>query len=142
MLTQQEKNLQLFVDVLSKQQRALIQHDLPSIDEAVQGEVRLLQELQAIDNEIHKTIKVLAVEFGVNTKPLKLLDVTKAVKSKSSADYITLLQLQKSVRTILAKIQKMNSQNSLLIENARSFIKQTFASLAGVHNDPILDRKV
>jgi len=141
-LKEQETNLRLFLDTLQKQQRALVEHNLQQIDEAVQSEVRLLKEITAVDTDIVKTMNILSKQYDLKTQSPKLLDFTKAIKKINNNDYVNLLQLQKSVRTLLTKIQTLNSQNSLLIENARSFIKQTFTSLAGVHNDPILDRRV
>lgn len=141
-LKDQEDNLQKFLDALLKQQKALIEHNLPVMDEAIFVEAKMLKEINAIDKEILKTIGHLSEQYSLKLTSTKLLDFTKAIKKYSTNDYVSLLQLQKSMRKLLSKIQTINSQNSLLIENARSFIKQTFSSLAGVNNDPILDRRV
>ncbi|MFA4923748.1 MAG: flagellar export chaperone FlgN [Ignavibacteriaceae bacterium] len=141
-LKDQEDNLQKFLDSLLKQQKALIEHNLPVMDEAILVEAKILKEINAIDKEILKTMNHLSEQYALKLPSTKLLDFTKAIKKISANDYVSLLQLQKSIRKLLVKIQTINAQNSLLIENARSFIKQTFTSLAGVTNDPILDRRV
>ncbi|MCK9211154.1 MAG: flagellar protein FlgN [Ignavibacteriaceae bacterium] len=141
-LKDQEDNLQKFLDSLLKQQKALIEHNIPVMDEAILFEGKILKEINAIDKEILKTMNHLSEQYSLKLTSTKLLDFTKAIKKYGTNDYVSLLQLQKSIRKLLVKIQTINSQNSLLIENARSFIKQTFTSLAGVNNDPILDRRV
>lgn len=141
-LKDQEDNLQKFLEALLKQQKALIQHDIHVMDEAILVEAKILKDINAVDKEILKTMDHLSEQYSLKLPSAKLLDFTKAIKKISTNDYVSLLQLQKSIRALLAKVQTINSQNSLLIENARSFIKQTFTSLAGVHNDPILDRRI
>ena len=141
-LKQQESNLQKFLDSLLKHQQALINHNLPVMDEVILVEANLLKDINGIDKEVVKTINQLSAQYSLGTTSTKLLDFTKAIKKISMNDYVNLLQIQKSLRGLLTKIQTINSQNSLLIENARSFIKQTFTSLAGVNNDPILNRRV
>ncbi|MDP3684155.1 MAG: flagellar export chaperone FlgN [Ignavibacteria bacterium] len=141
-LKQQEYNLQNFLDSLLKHQQALIAHNLPVMDEVILVEANLLKDINGVDKEVVKTINQLSAQYSLGTTSTKLLDFTKAIKKISMNDYVNLLQIQKSLRGLLTKIQIINSQNSLLIENARSFIKQTFTSLAGVNNDPILNRRV
>ncbi|MDP3150468.1 MAG: flagellar export chaperone FlgN [Ignavibacteria bacterium] len=141
-LKQQESNLQKFLDSLLKHQQALINHNLPVMDEVILVEANLLKDINGVDKEVVKTINQLSAQYSLATTSTKLLDFTKAIKKISMNDYVNLLQIQKSLRGLLTKIQTINSQNSLLIENARSFIKQTFTSLAGVNNDPILNRRV
>ena len=141
-LKQQESNLQNFLDSLLKHQQALINHNLPVMDEVILVEANLLKDINGVDKEVVKTINQLSAQYSLGTTSTKLLDFTKAIKKINMNDYVNLLQIQKSLRGLLTKIQIINSQNSLLIENARSFIKQTFTSLAGVNNDPILNRRV
>ena len=141
-LKEQESNLQKFLDSLLKHQRALIDHNTTVMDEVILLEGKLLKDINGMDREIVKTMNQLSEQYSLGITSTKLLDFTKAVKKISTNDYVSLLQIQKSLRGLLTKIQTINSQNSLLIENARSFIKQTFTSLAGVNNDPILNRRV
>lgn len=141
-LKEQESNLQKFLDSLLKHQHALIGHNLPLMDESILVESKILKEIHGMDREIVKTMNQLSEQYSLGTTSTKLLDFTKAVKKFSTNDYVNLLQVQKSLRGLLVKIQTINSQNNLLIENARSFIKQTFTSLAGANNDPILNRRV
>lgn len=141
-LKEQEFNLQKFLESLLKHQQALIDHNLPVMDEVILVEANLLKDINGVDKEVVKTINQLSAQYSLGITSTKLLDFTKAIKNISMNDYVNLLQIQKSLRALLTKVQTINTQNSLLIENARSFIKQTFTSLAGVHNDPILNRRV
>jgi len=141
-LKAQEAHLQKFLETLLTHQRALINHNVPAMDDSIVTETKILQEINSLDKEIIKTMNQLSEQYAFQTTSTKLLEFTKAIKNINMSDYVNLLQIQKSLRALLVKIQTINSQNSLLIENARSFIKQTFTSLAGVHNDPILNRRV
>ncbi|MFA6596782.1 MAG: flagellar export chaperone FlgN [Ignavibacteriaceae bacterium] len=141
-LQEQEDNLQMFLDSLLKHQKALIEHDLPVMNEAIIFEGKIIKDITALDKEILKTMHHLSEQYSLRLASTKLLDFTKAIKKMSTNDYVSLLQLQKSIRKLLVKIKTVNSQNSMLIMNARNFIKQTFSSLVGVNKDPILDRRV
>jgi flagellar biosynthesis/type III secretory pathway chaperone len=139
MLEENKMNLENFLQVLSEQQKYLVDNNIHGLEGSIVKEEKLLSRIEDVKKKTSELISVLIEKYSIETKGTKLSDFVNAIKDKIKIDATVLLQ--KKIFELANQVKEMNQQNKILIEHARSFIKATVKALSD-ENCLILDRKV
>lgn len=138
-LEEQIVNLQKFINVVKQQQRALIENNVYLIEESLSNEERMISLITSHEDNLVKIINAFARENSLNIdNPVLNNLIDELIKRK--VDVVQLTKLRNDIKSLVANIIKTNTQNKLLIDNARNFIKETISALMA--SKKILDRKM
>jgi hypothetical protein len=69
------------------------------------------------------------------------MDFVNTLKGKRDFNPTNIVKLHASLKKLVTQIVKINDQNRMLIDQARSFVKETVSALVNNNQSPIFDRK-
>lgn len=141
-LKKQQELLQKFMDLISLQQKAIIDGDIISLEETLKKESVYFNEIEVNQKMTIETIKNLAEKYSLTLKSNRLSDFLEALEVKKEIKLVSFKKLQTSLKKIISNINNVNNQNKMLISQARNFIKEIIGVLANTNKSSILDRKV
>ncbi len=138
LLEENRTNLENFLGVLSEQQKHLVDNNINGLEESIGKEEKLLNRIEDVKLKTASLISALIEKYSIDVNGSKLSDFINAIKDKIKIEQTVLLQ--KKIVELANQVKEMNKQNKILIEHARSFIKETVKALAD-ENCLVLDRK-
>ena len=141
-LKKQQELLQKFMDLISLQQKAIIDCDIISLEETLKKESVYFHEIEVNQKMTIETIKNLAEKYSLTLKSNRLSDFLEALEVKKEIKLVSFKKLQTSLKKIISNINNVNNQNKMLISQARNFIKEIIGVLTNTNKSSILDRKV
>ncbi|HUX60642.1 MAG TPA: flagellar export chaperone FlgN [Ignavibacteriaceae bacterium] len=141
-LKKQQELLQKFMDLISLQQKAIIDGDIISLEETLKKESVYFHEIEVNQKMTIETIKKLAEKYSLTLKSNRLSDFLEALEVKKEIKLVSFKKLQTSLKKIISNINNVNNQNKMLISQARNFIKEIIGVLTNTNKSSILDRKV
>lgn len=141
-LREQYQFLEAFLNTIILQQRAIIENDMTGLEETIKTEGALMLHIEQREKQMVNIIGELSAKFAIDLPNKKLSDFVNAVKSKNDIEIGSLEKIQNALKKKVMKIAKVNAQNKILIEQARSFIQDTISSLIRLNKNQILDRKI
>lgn len=136
-------NLSDFVDTLKHLQSSIVKNELEEIEIAVEREEKDLHRIKNCENKRAEAIKSALHNYEIeadNTEAMdKLADVLLAIDPEIYNEF-------NQVRTILLEKVKevllLNSQNEIIINNSRKFIRDLIKNVFGSKKENIFDRKI
>ena len=140
-LIEQKANLQLFLDTLIKQRRAIIENNVQLLEESIAAEERLLSRIHNLEQSSKEAIKTLVRTYGLKVQNYSLSMLLKAAAAKSEIKLDDLLELKENIQILVNEISRANEHNRILVNHARSFVRETINALVNDKNAPLLDRK-
>ena len=138
----QKHNLQKMMGVLKNHQTALIHNDLKQIEDSITSEEVLLQNIMKAETEKNTIIERLDKQYSLHLIKPSLTNLLIAIKRKEGFNYDSLQKLQFIIRKLTLEISRINLQNRVLIENAKTFIKNTISVLVGQNKRQLLDKRL
>lgn len=141
-LTEQQSNLQEFLEVVYKQQRALIENNLASLEESILAEEKVLQKIEATEKTREEIMKNLSGAYSIKLKSLSVSDFLKQIGNDHHPLVQKISDLSEEIKEVITDITKVNYQNKQLINHSRSFIKETVALVFGNNGNQLLDKRV
>ena len=141
-LKKQQELLQKFMDLISLQQKAIIDGDINSLEETLKKESVYFHEIEVNQKMTIETIKNLAEKYSLTLKSNRLSDFLEALEVKKEVKLVSFKKLQTSLKKTINNINNVNNQNKMLISQARNFIKEIIGVLANTNKSSILYRKV
>ncbi len=141
-LEQQKENLEVFIEIAAKKQRALLENDRELFDEILKDEELYISKLTR--NEKDKQLLLRKI-FGRSLtdeerKLSKLIPLLRKYSPDEDGEKIEALQME--LKRLAEKLSKINNQNMFLIRNARQFLIDTINTLMNEKRASIFDRKV
>lgn len=138
----QKHNLQKMLGVLKNHQTALVHNDLKLIEDSITSEEVLLQNIMKTETEKSTIIERLDKRYSLHLVKPSLTNLLIAVQRKEDFNYDSLQKLQFVIKKLTLEISRINLQNRVLIENAKSFIKNTISALVGQNKRQLLDKRL
>ena len=138
----QKHNLQKMLGVLKSHQTALVHNDLKLIEDSITSEEVLLQNIMKTETEKSTIIEQLDKQYSLHLVKPSLTNLLIAVQRKEDFNYDSLQKLQFVIKKLTLEISRINLQNRVLIENAKSFIKNTISALVGQNKRQLLDKRL
>ncbi len=83
----------------------------------------------------------LAVKYSIILESNNLSDFINSLKLKKEFKLAGLIKLHESIKKLVYLIIEANNQNKILINQAKSFIKQLVTIFAQTNKNTILDRR-
>ena len=143
MLSKQSKNLKNLLTNAVKKQEALVEHNRDLLDECIRDEQKLILAVQNSEKGRLKFISNINIENGFEENEYRLTKLTNNLREVLSEDAkAALIKSERSIRTFIDDITKVNNQNLFLIQHSRQFIDSTLKSVFNGSKRSILDRKV
>lgn len=140
-LIEQKANLQLFLETLIKQRRAIIENNIQSLEETIAAEEQLLSRIHNLEQSSKEAIKILVRTYGLRVQNYSLSMLLKAAAAKSEIKLDDLFELRENIQILVNEISRANEHNRILVNHARSFVRETINALVKDKSAPLLDRK-
>ncbi len=141
-LKDQHQFLEAFLNTIMLQQRAIIENDMTGLEETIKTEGALMIYIEQHEKKVMEIISELAKKYSIEVPSKKLSDFVSEVKTKKKIEVGTIEKIQGSLKKLILKIAKVNTQNKILIEQARNFVQDTISSIISLNKNQILDRKI
>lgn len=120
------------LDLAKRKQSALIEGNLPGLDEIVKGEQALLWQGGRLEDRRYRLQQDLAVNVGADPDRMTL---GQALEAAAGEDLRARFQgLQHNLGTILRDLDRLNETNQQLLEQSLSFVNysiQIFSQVRG-----------
>ena len=119
---------QRLLESLTLEQKALIQHDIASIEAAVAEQQKLTQHAALLEKGRVRLVKQLAVLLGENSADLTLKRLLERVEGPQ-ADL--LCGLRQSLIEIHEQLRQENRNNTLLLRQSMKYVDKSLQLLTG-----------
>jgi hypothetical protein len=139
-LSENEENLKLFLDIVKEKQEALIKNDADILEKLIVIEERILSEIDDIRIRMQYEVEAAALEFNFRLEHNFLKELIEKMKTTDNHEVEKLVTYQSSIRWLVMQINDINAQNKVLIENSRKFVKEIISIITS-ENKQLLDRK-
>lgn len=141
-LIEQKNNLQLFLETLIKQRRAIIENNMEALEESIAAEEQLLTKIHALEQNSKEAIKNLVRTHGLRVQNYTLSMLLTAAAERAEIDLDDLFYLKHNIQKLVNEISRANDHNRVLVNHARSFVRETINALVNENNTALLDRKM
>jgi hypothetical protein len=136
-------NLSDFINTLKHLQNSIVQNDIDEIEIAVEQEEKILHRLNNCENKrakvVESTLQYHGIEADKSEALDKLADVLLVIDPEVCNEF-------NQTRTILLENVKevllLNSQNEIIINSSRVFIRDLIKNILGSKKDNFFDRKI
>ncbi len=137
----QQELLQKFLDLIYLQQKAIINNDVVVLEDLLTKEGAFFNQIEAKKTLMSDIIIQLAVKYSIKLESNNLSDFINSLKLKNEFKLNGLIKLHESIKKLVYVIIEANNQNKILINQAKSFIKQLVTIFAHANKNSILDRR-
>ena len=141
-LKDQHQFLEAFLNTIMLQQRAIIENNMTGLEETIKTEGALMIYIEQHEKKVLEIIGELSQKYSIDVPSNKLSDFVAAVKAKKIMETGSIEKIQNSLKKYILRIAKVNAQNKILIEQARSFVQETISAIVSFNKNQILDRKI
>lgn len=141
-LSDQRLNLQGFLVTAQKQQRALVESNVTSLEECILSEEVLLNRIEATEKMREEIMNKLALAYSIKLKSLSISDFLEQIGNVNHSLIEKITELSNELKSIMKQINKINFQNNQLINHSRNFIKETVNVILGNNGNQLLDKRL
>jgi len=127
-LKEEASLFETFLDLLEKQQKALVKNDLDEINRITGLQHDKAMESRRLINRREDVIGKLTLD-GASSEDLT---ISKLIESVASGQAIVLGQLRNSILDLNEKITKVRNQNAMLINRSRENIVKTMELISRI----------
>jgi len=137
----QLENLHNYLDAVERQQKALITINFNELEQSIADQEISLKLISESEYKTEETIKMFIANYKLQVNEPALKNILERLRNVKNDDVKDLFVKQKEIRDIVQSILRLNTQNRILIDHSRNFIKETVAALVN-NKKAILDRKI
>jgi DNA-binding transcriptional regulator YbjK len=137
----QLENLHNYLDAVERQQKALITINFNELERSISDQEISLKLISESEMRTEETIKMFITNYKLQVDEPALKNLLERLRNVKNDDVKDLFTKQTEIRDIVQSILRLNSQNRILIDHSRNFIKETVAALVN-NKKAILDRKI
>lgn len=142
LLKLQKNNLSLFLSSAQQKQRALISFNYEDLQQAIEGEEKMLSAIQETEKKRLAFLSAFYKEQSLSNNTFKIAELVGHLGENVDRKIILGLEiLEKEIKKLVSAIMTINQQNQYLIENSRAFIRETINSIMNAKKT-LLDKKV
>ncbi len=135
-------NLKLLLNTAVTKQKALIKNDLKALEKEMRVEEKQLISISNQTAKISALITKLSSDCGLPVESPTLSEFIKSVTKEKDTNLKVIVMLRNSIHELVQQIDYTNKQNNILIEHARSFIRELISNIIGLSKKSLLDAKV
>ena len=137
----QVTNLKMLLNTAVTKQKALIKNDLKALETEMHSEEKLLLTISNQTVKVSTIIGKLSSEYGMADANPTLSEFIKSVSEEKDTNIKVIVMLRNTIHELVQQIDYTNKQNNILIEHARSFIRDLISSIIGISKKSLLDAK-
>lgn len=147
-LKEQSLNLDLLIEALETQRRAIVQNDYIALEKALSNEQKILGRVEKEENTRVKIVKEIANQFSIELKENSLDSLMRTCLTNPnggkhfSAGLAEFEKVHSSMKEKLILLSRKNSQLKDLIEFSRNMIKETIMMLVGPNKRALVNKRV
>jgi len=143
LMNDQSANLNELVINLKKIQTYIVTNDIENLQEQVEREEKILHHTKQKEVERTKAIIELLKQENLECELEDAMDLISDKLNESNLEvYEEFLLQRKELTENVGQVMYLNSQNSILINNSRNFIKDLIRNLLGSKKENFFDKKV
>jgi flagellar biosynthesis/type III secretory pathway chaperone len=120
--------LETLLQLLTRQQRFLVEGDVPAVEQNIQEQERAIRTARELETERCRLLDRLAGHLDGNSQTLTLSRLAEVLAGTYAA---RLKELRTTLLSITENIQRVRSQNEMLIDRSLFHIGETMRLLAG-----------
>ena len=140
-LTEQHSNLNEFLEIVQKQQRALVESNITSLEECILNEEKILKRIEAGEKAREEVMQKLSQTYSIKLNSLSVSDFMNQLGNAKNPMIEKIITISKELKSFISQINKINSQNKKLINHSRNFIKETVNVIFGNSGSQLLDKR-
>jgi flagellar biosynthesis/type III secretory pathway chaperone len=124
-------------------QKFIVESNLENFQEQLEREEKILRHIKYKDEERVKEIQML-LNTAHSACPLEdAMDfISDTIKNQDYEQYENLLESRKLLTESVGQVMYINTQNSILINSSRQFLRDLMKNLLGSKKENFLDKKV
>lgn len=130
-----EGQLEIYINILSlckEKKEVLIKADVKKLEELIEKEQKLVLKIGELEDKRYDNLMKIKEEINDDVENINLTQLVKKLDPKNETNIV---ETQKEMSSILEQIEKLNQQNSLLIEQALKHIDQSINIMAASRED-------
>lgn len=140
-LNEQHSNLNEFLEIVQKQQRALIESNITSLEECILSEEKILKRIEAGEKVREEVMQKLSQTYSIKLNSLSVSDFLNQLGTAKNPVIEKIFKMSKELKSVITQINKINYQNKKLINHSRNFIKETVNVIFGNSGSQLLDKR-
>jgi FlgN protein len=140
-LKEQHQILNEYLDALLKHQKAIINGDSKEIEATLKSIGILLFNIGNCETLRQDIIQQISAKNSFQVKSHKLSDFIDEVNSHKLFNTRDIIKIQASMKKLILEIIKVNDQNKILIDQARTFIKELIGAFSSANRNVLIDRR-
>lgn len=140
-LESQLENLNSYFNAIERQQKALISINYNELEQSISDQELSLKLISESESRTAETIRLFITNYKLQVDEPILKNILERLRNVKNDEVKGLLHKQQAIKDILQNILRLNTQNRILIDHSRNFIKETVAALVD-SKKAIFDRKI
>lgn len=141
MSTEAELTEQL-VEVLKRQQEALVKTDATGIASAIEVQEELLLPIEGLEQERQRLTKEVWAEIGSRPTEDEQVNLSMLLSHLEKADAEELSSAGGRLRAAISDVMSVNEANRYLIDHSRKFVRETFRIVTNGFSRQLVDHKI
>jgi len=142
LIKDQANNLDELIINLKMIQQYIVANDLENLQDQIEREEKILHHIKQKEeertNEVKELIKQENLDCSIEDAMDKISEILNDVDAVLCDEF---LLWRKELTENVGQVMYLNSQNSILINNSRKFIRDLIKNLLGSKKDNFFDRK-
>ena len=143
LIKDQANNLDELIINLKMIQQYIVANDLENLQDQIEREEKILHHIKQKEeertNEVKELIKQENLDCSIEDAMDKISEILNDVDAVLCDEF---LLWRKELTENVGQVMYLNSQNSILINNSRKFIRDLIKNLLGSKKDNFFDRKI
>ena len=143
LIKDQANNLDELIINLKMIQQYIVANDLENLQDQIEREEKILHHIKQKEeertNEVKELIKQENLDCSIEDSMDKISEILNDVDAALCDEF---LLWRKELTENVGQVMYLNSQNSILINNSRKFIRDLIKNLLGSKKDNFFDRKI
>lgn len=141
-LQDQKNNLNILYSTVTQKQRALVSSDYELLEDSISKEEHALLSIQQTEKLRINALHELYKQFSINPNSTKLQEFVEKTRNRIGDETgKKILKLEKDIKEIITLVNNINQQNKYLIDQSRTFIRETIQSVLAIKKT-LLDKRV
>lgn len=142
-MEEQSELLNELIENLKTIQQSIVASELNDFQVQLEREEKILRHIKLKEEERVNEIKTILTNLSSHCSLEDAMDfISDLLKNHDAEQYNLLLEKRKQLTENVGQVMYLNTQNSILINSSRKFIRDLMKNLLGSRKENFLDRKV
>lgn len=142
-ITELNSTMASLLEASKSKQHVLINRDHENLNSMINHEQRLISEMNALSQQQKSITAKFKEEYGVPEQLTSLTDILQLIGKKIDVETRNkMMQILNEIKNNAEELGNINTQNKILIETSREFIRGIIHAVRGNDNKSLINRKI